>query len=144
MSKLLLLFIVVPIVELQLLILVHDQIGFGNTILLVLFTGVMGARLAKREGFSVLRQIQEKLSRGETPTTELSNGAIILVGGVLLITPGVLTDVFGFTCLIPMFRKLYINLISKLFKTKINVVHHSNHSNDDRGKRVDVDWNEID
>ena len=136
-------FILIPIIELQLLLMVHDEIGFGNTLFLVLITGVFGVNLAKREGFALLKRIQQKLSRGEMPTDELLNGVIILVGGVLLITPGVLTDVFGLTCLIPIFRKIYSSIISKLFKNKVTVFNSSQPKNSTSGSRVDVDWTEI-
>lgn len=136
-------FIIIPIVELQLLLIVHDEIGFGNTLFLVLLTGIIGVNLAKREGFTLLKQIQEKLAKGMMPTDELLNGVIILVGGVLLITPGVLTDLFGFTCLIPLFRNVYSSLILRLFKNKVSVFQSSQSPKPSNGNRVDVDWTEI-
>jgi len=135
------LFILVPIIELQLLLLVHEKIGFLNTLALVFVTGILGVNLAKREGLYIFKEIQKKLSVGEMPTSELVDGLIILVGGVLLITPGVMTDIFGFSCLIPFIRKLYKSILSRVFKNKITVYSHQSRST---SGRVDADWRNID
>ena len=103
---LLLLFTVLPALELVLLIKVGSFVGVGNTLLLIIFTGVLGASLARLQGFSVLRNIQESLNRGQMPTEEMSNGIMILVGGIVLLTPGFITDIFGFMLLIPWTRQL--------------------------------------
>jgi UPF0716 protein FxsA len=103
---LLLLFIVVPALELILLIEVGSRIGTVATLGLIVLTGVVGASLARVQGFLVLRKIQEDVARGQLPAGSLVDGLIILVAGVLLITPGILTDVFGFLCLFPAFRSV--------------------------------------
>jgi UPF0716 protein FxsA len=90
--KLLVLFIAVPLVELYLLLLVGRVIGALYTILIVVLTGGLGGFLAKREGLAVLRRVRERLNAGERPGGELLDGAIILVAGALLITPGMVTD----------------------------------------------------
>ncbi|MCY4442050.1 MAG: FxsA family protein, partial [Deltaproteobacteria bacterium] len=91
-ARLLLLFTVVPLVELYLLIEVGSVIGGLNTILLVLGTGALGAFLARLEGLRTLGQIQRNLNQGIVPAEEMVDGVIILVAGLLLITPGILTD----------------------------------------------------
>lgn len=104
--NLLLLFTVVPALELALLIKVGTHIGVGNTLLLIILTGILGASLARLQGFSVLRNIQESLNRGEMPTEEMFSGIMILVGGIVLLTPGFITDIIGFMLLIPFTRDL--------------------------------------
>lgn len=106
MGKLLLLFIVVPAVELGLLIQVGMYLGTLPTIGLIVFTGVLGAYLARMQGLSVLARAQEQMNRGELPAGSLADGVMILVAGALLMTPGILTDLFGFTLLVPAFRSV--------------------------------------
>ena len=84
---LLILFTVVPAVEIGLFVRIGGQIGAAATIAVVLFTGVAGAALARSQGTRVLRQIQEALGRGQMPTDELVEGALVLFGGALLLTP---------------------------------------------------------
>jgi len=99
-----LLFTVVPAIEIGLFVTVGAEIGIGNTLAIVLLTGFAGAALAKQQGIRVLTDLQGSLGRGELPTDGLLQGAFVLVGGVLLLTPGFLTDVFGFSCLLPPTR----------------------------------------
>lgn len=105
LGKLLLLFTVVPVVELYLLITIGGLMGAGPTIALVLGTGFMGAWLARREGSRVLRGWQESLVRGEIPKEGMTSSLLVLVGGVFLVTPGVLTDVAGILLLVPWTRR---------------------------------------
>lgn len=106
MPVLMLLFIVIPAIELGLLIEIGSAIGALPTIGLIILTGIVGAALAKRQGLSTLRSIQTATSQGQMPVDQLVDGGLILVAGALLVTPGVLTDVFGFACLIPGTRAL--------------------------------------
>ena len=106
MAKLLLLFILVPATELALLIEIGSRIGTINTLLLIVVTGVLGASLASRQGLAVLRQIQNETVRGQMPGSAIVDGVIILVAGIVLMTPGILTDILGFLCLIPATRSL--------------------------------------
>ncbi len=105
-SRLLLLFTLVPLLEIYLLIEVGRAIGPALTIALVLGTGVLGAALARREGWRTMQALQRRLNRGEAPTAELIDGGLILAAGLLLITPGLLTDLAGFTLLLPPGRAL--------------------------------------
>ena len=100
------LFIALPLVELLLLGLIGDAIGFGWTALLVVLTGVVGARMVGRQGRLVWRSLRERLAAGQIPEVELAHGAMLLVAGALLVTPGVLTDVVGLLLLVPWFREL--------------------------------------
>jgi UPF0716 protein FxsA len=106
MGRLLLLFILVPAVELALLIELGRHIGTLNTIAVIAVTGIVGAALTRRQGLQVIRSVQRELAEGRLPASSLVDGVIILMAGALLITPGVLTDAFGFLCLVPGFRSL--------------------------------------
>jgi len=103
-----LLFTVVPAVELYLLIQIGKVLGGGPTVALVIAMGVLGAWLAKREGLQVLRTGLDEARRGIPPGDRLVEGALVIVGSILLITPGVLTDVVGFLFLIPFTRRLLV------------------------------------
>ena len=100
------LLIVVPFVELFILIRVADQIGLLATIVTLILVSVAGAWLLGQQGAATWRRLRATLSRGEMPTEEATDGALILFGGALLLTPGFLTDVFGLFLLIPWTRSL--------------------------------------
>jgi UPF0716 protein FxsA len=119
MGKLLLLFIVVPAVELALLIEIGRHIGTLPTLGLIVVTGVLGASLTRRQGVSVWRKAREELRGGSVPTGHLADGIIILIAGALLITPGVLTDAFGFLCLVPAFRSLIKRLATRRLRAAV-------------------------
>ena len=101
-----LLFTVLPLLELALLFKIGGAIGGANTLLLVVATGVVGAALARQQGTKTLRAIQAQMQRGQMPGAALFDGALILVAGALLVTPGVVTDVIGFSFLLPPWRAL--------------------------------------
>lgn len=103
--KLALLMTVVPAVELYLLLQLGSLLGPTPTFLLLLLSGVVGAYLAKREGLSVLAALSADLQRGLPPAARLAEGALVLVGALLLITPGVFTDLVGLLVLIPPVRR---------------------------------------
>jgi UPF0716 protein FxsA len=104
--RLALLFIAVPILELALLIEIGRRLGTAPTLALVIVTGIVGAYLTRRQGVAVLRHIRADVSARRVPASHLADGALILLAGALLITPGALTDAFGFFCLIPAGRKV--------------------------------------
>lgn len=105
LGKLLLLFTVVPVAELYLLITIGQNVGAEVTIAIVLITGMLGASLAKREGSRVWRNWQGAVARGQIPKDGVISSLLVLVGGVLLVTPGVLTDITGLLLLIPWSRR---------------------------------------
>ena len=113
--KFFILFTLVPMIELAILIEIGSRVGTFHTIMLIISTGVVGALLAQSQGLAVIRKIQEEISFGRAPADELFDGLFVLVGGVLLITPGILTDLIGFAFLLPITR----NLIKQLFILKI-------------------------
>lgn len=102
--RLVLLFTLLPLIELYLLIKVGSYLGAARTILLVLGTGVIGAYLARLEGWRTWRKMQDNLNRGIAPTGDLVDGVLILAAGLLLITPGILTDIVGLGLLFPPTR----------------------------------------
>jgi UPF0716 protein FxsA len=99
--RLFVLFVMLPLVELALLIRIGQWLGVLPTVAVVVVTGALGAFLARREGFRVLRQIQADLAAGRAPMGRLVDGLLVLVGGVVLLTPGILTDIGGILLLLP-------------------------------------------
>ncbi|MFB0507359.1 MAG: FxsA family protein [Thermodesulfobacteriota bacterium] len=117
--RLILIFIVVPLIEILLLIEIGSRIGALNTILIIVVTGILGASMMRQQGFTIIRNIQRDLSQGRMPTGELINGALVLVGGIVLLTPGFFTDAVGFVLLIPATRALIRKKIELLIRRKI-------------------------
>ncbi|USG68478.1 membrane protein FxsA [Brevibacillus ruminantium] len=110
---LLVLFIVIPVIELWGLIAVGKVIGPWYTIALVLLTGFVGAWLAKQQGLQVMRMLQLQLSRGQMPGETLIDGALVLSGGIMLLMPGFFSDVVGIIFLIPYTRMIVRHLVKK-------------------------------
>jgi len=119
--RLLLLFTVTPAVELYLLIRLGELLGAAETVLLIVITGIVGATLAKREGFSVLAQINQEAQAGFPTGDRLVEGLMVLVGGLLLLTPGVLTDLFGFSLILPPTRRFGAPLIKQALLSRVKV-----------------------
>lgn len=105
LGRLALLFVIVPILELVLLIQVGQWVGPLPTIALVVFTGLTGAWLARAEGMRVFFQFQREMASGRIPGQAMLDGISVLVGGAFLLTPGILTDVAGFSLLFPPSRR---------------------------------------
>lgn len=116
MGKLFILFVVMPIAEIAVLINVGEIIGGWNTVLLVILSAMLGAILVKREGVATLAQAQLKMQKGELPAKELGSGLLLLVAGVLLVTPGFITDIFGLLLTLPFTR----NRIGEVLFTALN------------------------
>lgn len=109
-----LLFILVPIIEIALLIQVAEVIGGFATIALVIVTAILGAKLVKKQGMGALQNVQTQMAQGQMPAQELFTGLCVIIAGVLLMTPGIMTDVFGFLLLTPAIRnKLAAGLASQ-------------------------------
>jgi UPF0716 protein FxsA len=117
--KLILLFTIIPLIELALLIELGKYIGVINTIAIVVLTGFTGAVLARSQGFGILNRIRNELSQGQLPGNSLIDGALILSGALLLLTPGLLTDLLGFALLTPFTRVFFRNYLKKVFRSKI-------------------------
>jgi UPF0716 protein FxsA len=115
LARLVLLFTVVPLLELYILIKIGGHIGGLNTVLLVLITAALGAWLARLQGLRTLQQIQTSLARGQIPAEEMIDGVLILAGGILLLTPGVLTDLFALILLFPYTRTHFKRWLRRRF-----------------------------
>jgi len=106
-SSFLLLLIVVPVVEIYFLIQVGGAIGAFPTVMLIIATAVLGAYLFRQQGMATFQRVQASLARGEIPAAEMIEGAMLLVCGGLLLTPGFVTDAVGFACLVPALRRKF-------------------------------------
>lgn len=117
-NKLLILFVIVPVTELYILIEAGKKIGGLTTIGIIILTGIIGAYLVKGQGFMILKKIQSDLNEGIIPGDSLIQGAIILAGGIFLLTPGFVTDIIGFIFLIPVSRRVVKKYLLKWLKRK--------------------------
>jgi UPF0716 protein FxsA len=113
-----LLFIIVPLTEALILLKIMSHVGFLNTIVIVLITATVGFTMAKKEGLKVLKEIQEQSKAGVVPKETLLEGFLVLIAGLMLLFPGLLSDLLGFSFLIPPIRKNLISTIRTVLKTK--------------------------
>lgn len=120
--RLFLLMTIIPAVELYLLMQLAGLMGIAETVLLILVTGAVGSWLAKREGLGVLQQLQLDLKKGLPPASRLVEGVLVLIGGVLLITPGVLTDLAGFSLIFPVTRKFLAPRVKDWVAARVQLV----------------------
>ncbi len=116
-----LLFVLLPFAELALLLLLADYTSWWWTLGLVIVTGIAGGALAKSQGLAVLRKIREEMAQGRIPAESLSDAAMILCAGCLLLTPGMITDVFGLSLLIPPIRRFYRRRIGAWIRSKVKI-----------------------
>ena len=114
-----LVFVVLPIVEISVAIQVAHHIGGLNTVGLLLLFSLAGVWLARREGFSVLRRIQDQLDNRMVPTNELIEGALVFVGGLLLVVPGFVTDALGLLLLFPLSRNMVRRGLKRRFGMRV-------------------------
>jgi len=119
---LILLFIVVPIAELYVIIQVGQLIGVVPTLILLLADAVLGSLLLRHEGRSAWRRFNEALATRRFPGREVADGALIIVGGTLLLTPGFITDIFGLFLLLPPTRAISRRLLKRLTIGRFAVV----------------------
>ncbi|WP_394181490.1 FxsA family protein [Marinomonas posidonica] len=114
----LLLFILVPIIEMTVLIQVGSEIGSLATVGLVFLTAIVGVSLIRKQGLETSLKAQEKMRRGELPASEVAEGVMLLFAGLCLLIPGFVTDAIGGLLLIPMLRKLFAaGLVVKLMSS---------------------------
>lgn len=120
MLKLLLIFTIIPLLELWLLIEIGKIWGATLTVLLVAATGFLGVWLLKLQGVFIMYRIQEEIAYGQVPGDSMLDGLFLLMGGALLLTPGILTDLVGFSFLIPLTRQLIKKIAAKFIQRSIN------------------------
>ncbi|KKI91736.1 exlusion protein FxsA [Bacillus sp. SA1-12] len=127
MRLLMLFIIVIPALEIGFLLLSGKTIGVIPTVFLIILTGVIGAWLAKKQGIEAIRNVQQQMQYGQIPSDAIIDGLCILVGGLLLLTPGFITDIAGFLLLFPLSRKkikpFFISLIRKwIDRNRITII----------------------
>ena len=112
-------FVVVPLVEIYVLIQVGQVIGAWWTVLLLVLDSILGTWLIRREGRLAWQALQEALSNGRMPARELADGALILIGGTLMLAPGFVTDAFGVLLILPLTRPVFRRLLSALVVRRV-------------------------
>jgi len=110
------LFTVVPAVEIYLLFKIGGSIGAFNTVFIVIITGIVGASLAKSQGLSILMKIQGELNKGGMPANQIIHGLMVFAGGLLLLTPGFMTDIFGLSLVLPGTRHVLMVFVKKMIE----------------------------
>ena len=123
LGRLILAFTLIPLLELLLLLRLADWLSWGPTLGLVILTGVLGAALARWQGWRAVQRIQEDTAAGRLPAVPVLDGAMILVAGALLVTPGVLTDLAGFSLLIPPVRAWLRQWAADRLQGHIQIIH---------------------
>jgi len=152
----LLLFIAVPIIEISVFIQVGDVIGLWPTIAIVILTAVIGTTMLRQQGLSTLMKAQNSMNEGRMPTSELFDGACLLVAGALLLTPGFVTDGIGFLLFLPPFRALIRTKATNIIKKSANIhvmgadgrpIHPNQHQNPHKSHTdstiIDADYEEV-
>lgn len=125
--KLFLAFTLIPITELYLLIKIGHYLGAFTTILIVIVTGFLGAFLAKVQGIRSMMRIRESMSRGQMPAEEMVDAMLIFMAGIVLLTPGLITDIAGLLILMPAPRLWFKRWLRRKFdqwiaENKVNII----------------------
>ena len=118
---LILLFVGVPLTEMYLLVKMAEWTSWPVTFAVAIVTGIIGTALARRQGFHTLQRIQSELNQGHAPTTAVVDAFMIFAAGLLLMTPGILTDVVGFSLLVPFCRAAYRTLTLRWLKANFKI-----------------------
>lgn len=140
--KLIILFTVVPLVELALLLKLGAETEWWIPVVIVIVTGIIGGILARSQGTGVMRKISAETRAGLMPGDALLDGMFVLVGGAFLVTPGIITDAVGFACLIPPSRELLKKWIKRWFRRQIDrgrFIVHGFYQRPEEPRRDD-DW----
>lgn len=122
MGWLLLTFLTIPIAEIYVLFWVGGKIGVLQTLVLIVVTAVVGSALVARQGAAALGQLRSSFFQARFPAKELAHGAMIVVAGSLLITPGFITDGIGFALLVPPFREVVRKWVSGRFSGRVTII----------------------
>jgi len=143
--KLLIIFILVPLIELYFLLEISQFIGVFTTVMVIVFTGAAGISIARRQGYQVVNNIRTTLNEGKMPTDDLISALLILIGGVTLLTPGFLTDITGFLLILPGSRDLIAALAKKYFlkyvkENKVEVHYGSQFNQRQNSRKQDDDY----
>jgi UPF0716 protein FxsA len=114
-------FTLVPAIEIYLLIQIGQVIGGLETFFLIIFTGIVGANMARSQGFALLKKIEQESQQGFPKSTTVAEGILILIGGILLITPGVITDAMGLLFIFPLSRKLLAPRVLRSLQSRAQI-----------------------
>ena len=120
---LLIIFIILPIIEISIFIQVGGFLGTFNTILIIFLTAAVGVYFVRQQGFRTFQKISSELQNQQIPVQGMFDGLVILVAGILLVTPGFLTDIIGFLGLVPQTRVFLLGIIKKIFLQRYSNVH---------------------
>jgi len=115
-------FVLVPLVEIYVIIQIGQVIGAWWTIALLVADSIFGSWLIRREGGRAWRALRQALTEGRMPATELADGALIVVGGTLMLTPGFVSDIFGVLCILPLTRPLGRRVLAGFLRRRLVVV----------------------
>ncbi|MGC6425611.1 MAG: FxsA family protein [Akkermansiaceae bacterium] len=142
-GKLLTLFILIPLAELFLFATLGKQLGWDKTVAIVILTAILGAALTKSQGRAALEKLHKAIAEGRMPHNEATDGILILIAGAVLLTPGFLTDLFGFLLLLPPVRALLRGRLASKLKEQIKGVTPDmeptpRKSSHDNGNVIDV------
>ena len=135
---LLIIFIVIPVIEISLFIEIGSFIGSFNTILLIFTTALIGVYFVRQQGISTYSKLYNQLQNQEAPIQTMFEGLVILISGILLITPGFFTDALGFLGLIPLTRVIFIKMVANSILYRYGM---KNQSSDDGS--IEGDFEEI-
>ena len=138
---LLIIFIILPIIEISIFIQVGGFVGTFNTILIIFLTAAVGVYFVRQQGFRTFQKIAVELQNQQIPVQGMFDGLVILISGILLVTPGFLTDIIGFLGLIPQTRVLLLGIIKNLFLQRYSNAHKQYKKDID--KTIDGDFIEI-
>ncbi|MBN1257712.1 MAG: FxsA family protein [Planctomycetes bacterium] len=114
--RLLLLFILVPFIELFILVKISGMIGFWTTVFIIIITGMIGVSMMRWQGLKTLQLIEADLNQGKMPADRILSGLLILLGGAFLITPGIITDLAGLALMVPGNRRLLLKYLKSRIK----------------------------
>lgn len=120
------LFIIVPIIEISVLMQVGALIGAWPTVAIVVISAWLGAKYVRQQGLATLQSVQSKMAQGEMPSSEIVTGLMLLVAGVLLVTPGFVTDIFGLLLLVPSVRQALARSVQKHIHTSQGAAFSAN------------------
>ena len=138
---LLIIFIILPIIEISIFIQVGGFLGTFNTILIIFLTAAVGVYFVRQQGFRTFQKIFSELQNQQIPVQGMFDGLVILVAGILLVTPGFLTDIIGFLGLVPQTRVFLLGIIKKIFLQRYSNVHKQYKK--DMDETIDGDFIEI-
>ncbi len=138
---LLIIFIILPIIEISIFIQVGGFVGTFNTILIIFLTAAVGVYFVRQQGFRTFQKIAVELQNQQIPVQGMFDGLVILISGILLVTPGFLTDIIGFFGLIPQTRVFLLGIIKNLFVQRYSNAHKQYKK--DMDETIDGDFIEI-